>query len=406
MVSQFPDSTRRQIVSDAINTINNDIITFASQNGIAVFDSAAFASALIPKIDQNGYMNLAGELIDFFNDSDEPHHFILADHNHLGTVTGGLLANAHIELLNTFGLGIAIFSDEEMLINAGIDLQQSDITAPDVSITYPANGAQVVGMLSVDATASDNVAVAGVQFKLDGVNLGIEDTVSPFSTTWNTTQATNGTHILTAVARDAAGNTAISTAVTITVNNPVPDTTPPAVSISSPAYFATVSGTVTVSANASDNVAVTGVQFRLDGVNLGTEDTVSPFSTTWNTTQTTNGRHTLTAVARDAAGNTRTSSSRIVTVNNPIPDTTPPTVSISSPLNNATVAGSVAVSAAASDNVAVTGVQFRLDGVNLGIEDTVSPFSTTWNTTQAINGAHTLTAVARDASGILHLRPP
>ena len=87
-----------------------------------------------------------------------------------------------------------------------------------------------------------------------------------------------------------------------------PDTIPPTVSITAPANGATVSGTaVTVSATASDNVGVAGVQFKLDGANLGAEDTTAPYSVTWNTTTATNGSHTLTAVARDAAGNATTS---------------------------------------------------------------------------------------------------
>ena len=49
--------------------------------------------------------------------------------------------------------------------------------------------------------------------------LGAEDTASPYGVSWNTTTATNGTHTLTAVARDAAGNTTTSAAVSVTVNN-------------------------------------------------------------------------------------------------------------------------------------------------------------------------------------------
>src|SRR5205814_4305198 len=86
------------------------------------------------------------------------------------------------------------------------------------------------------------------------------------------------------------------------------DATPPAVSITAPASGATVSGSVTVSASASDNVGVAGVQFLVDGTNLGSEDTSSPYSASWNTTTVGNGSHTLTATARDAAGNRTTSS--------------------------------------------------------------------------------------------------
>jgi hypothetical protein len=95
-----------------------------------------------------------------------------------------------------------------------------DTLPPTVSITAPANSATVSGAsVTVSASASDNVGVGGVQFKLDGVNLGSEDTAAPYSTTWNTTGATNGTHTLTAVARDTYGNITTSSAVTVTVSN-------------------------------------------------------------------------------------------------------------------------------------------------------------------------------------------
>ncbi len=373
----------------------------------------------------------------------------------------------------------------------------NDTTPPTVAITSPASGAAVRGTIAVSANASDNVGVAGVQFKLDGANLGAEDTASPYSVSWNTTGASNGSHTLTAVARDAAGNTATSSAVTVTVDNTPPtvtinqaagqadptsaspinftavfsepvgdfsgadvtisgtaggtktvavsggpatynvavsgmttggtviasigaglvhdaagnantaststdntvtfsvaDTTPPTVAITSPASGAAVRGTITVSANASDNVGVAGVQFQLDGANLGAEDTASPYSVSWNTAGTSNGSHTLTAVARDAAGNTTTSSAVTVTVDNAAP-----TVAITSPANGAAVRGTIAVSANASDNVGVAGVQFQLDGANLGVEDTASPYSVSWSTTGTSDGSHTLTAVARDAAG-------
>ena len=73
--------------------------------------------------------------------------------------------------------------------------------------------------MTLTATASDNVGVAGVQFLLDNTPLTAEDTTSPYSVSWNTTTATNGTHLLTARARDTAGNTTTSAAVTVTVAN-------------------------------------------------------------------------------------------------------------------------------------------------------------------------------------------
>ena len=94
-----------------------------------------------------------------------------------------------------------------------------DVTRPTVSITAPASGASVSATVAVTASASDNVGVAGVQFRVDGVNLGGEITAAPYTTSWSTITAANGTHTLTAIARDAAGNTTTSAAVSVTVSN-------------------------------------------------------------------------------------------------------------------------------------------------------------------------------------------
>jgi hypothetical protein len=95
-----------------------------------------------------------------------------------------------------------------------------DTTPPTVAITAPANAATVYGSVTVTATAADNVAVAGVQFLLDGSPLGTEDTTAPYSASWSTPGTVQGAHVLTARARDAAGNQTTSAAVTVTVQQP------------------------------------------------------------------------------------------------------------------------------------------------------------------------------------------
>lgn len=94
-----------------------------------------------------------------------------------------------------------------------------DTEAPDVGITTPANNSTVDRTTTVMATATDNVAVAGVQFKIDGANLGAEDTQPPFTTDLFPSAYTNGFYTLTAVARDAAGNTGTSAGVTVFIDN-------------------------------------------------------------------------------------------------------------------------------------------------------------------------------------------
>jgi hypothetical protein len=241
----------------------------------------------------------------------------------------------------------------------------NDVTPPTVGVTAPAAGSNLRGTMDVTANASDNVGVVGVQFRVDGANLGAEDTAAPYAISWNTTTVTAGSHTLTAIARDAAGNVTTSAGVTVTVDNAAA----PTVTMTAPAAGSTVAGSITVSAGASDNIGVVGVQFRLDGANLGAEDTVAPYAISWNTTTVANASHTVTAIARDAAGNVTTSTGVTVTVDNALP-----TVTVVSPAGGASVSGSVTVTASASDNVGVAGVQFFLDGAPLGAEDTTAPY--------------------------------
>jgi alpha-mannosidase len=108
-------------------------------------------------------------------------------------------------------------------MNTAID-NAADTTKPVVNITSPTGGATVSSTITVSAAASDNVGVAGVQFTVDGANLGSEDTTSPYSVSWNTGSSQNGAHVLSAVVRDTAGNLGTAPNVSVTVNNEV---TPP-----------------------------------------------------------------------------------------------------------------------------------------------------------------------------------
>src|SRR5262249_43143784 len=147
----------------------------------------------------------------------------------------------------------------------------------------------------------------------------------------------------------------------------------------------------------TDNVGVVGVQFYLNGSDFGTEDITAPYTFSWNTYSVANGTYTLTAIARDAAGNYTTSSAATINVNN-TPDSELPIVSIVAPAAG-DVTGTITVKANASDNIAVAGVQFFLDGINLGTEDITSPYAISWNSATTTPGNHMLSARARDAAG-------
>jgi len=191
----------------------------------------------------------------------------------------------------------------------------SDTTPPSVNITSPSNGATVSGTVTIAASATDNVGVTKVEFYINNNKVG-EDTSSPYEYSWNTTGYSNGTYSLKAIAYDAAGNSAVDNDTSVTVSNSSSgDTTPPSVNITSPSNGATVSGTVTIAASATDNVGVTKVEFYINDNKVG-EDTSSPYEYSWNTTGYSNGTYSLKAIAYDAAGNSAVDNDTSVTVSN------------------------------------------------------------------------------------------
>ncbi len=97
-----------------------------------------------------------------------------------------------------------------------------DTQPPTVSITNPTSGQVVAGTIPVAANASDSVAVASVQFYLDGKPLGSAVTTPPYSVNWETTTATGGAHTLGARATDTSGNVGEAAAVPVNVQNPPP----------------------------------------------------------------------------------------------------------------------------------------------------------------------------------------
>jgi hypothetical protein len=266
-------------------------------------------------------------------------------------------------------------------------------TAPSAAVTYPTSGAKVRGTVSVTGTAFDAQGVANVQFKLDGANLGAADTTPPYSTSWNSATASDGSHTITAVATDTGNQTTTSSGVTFTVDNTAPVTT---ITSANPGSTTQTSASFTFDTTPAE----TGETYECQLDTGSWASCTSPKAYSGLAV----GSHTFNVRATDSTGNLdATPATQTWTVTSPA-DTTAPTVSITAPANNATVSGSnVSVTATAADTVGVAGVKFYLDQTppngQLGNEDTTSPYSTTLDTTTLANGSHTLRAVARDAAG-------
>lgn len=274
---------------------------------------------------------------------------------------------------------------------------QPDTESPIVRITTPTAGGTLAGNVTVIADATDNVGVAGVQFIVDGGNLGQEDTMAPYSVTWDTLAGSGELRVLSARARDAAGNTGIAPDVPVTVRN-IPS--PPS------------NLTATVRSATEIDLVWTNTATNATGVRIerSTTETV-PFVTVpgaSNLPPTTtafrdaglqpNTTYWYRVIAINAAGASNPSTPASATTLS-APDTQPPSVSIASPVPQSVLSGTITVRATATDNVGVIGVQFFLSGQNLGQEDTTPPYEIVWNTTTRPDGAYTFSARARDAAG-------
>ena len=191
-----------------------------------------------------------------------------------------------------------------------------DSVAPTAVINAPLGSSSVSGLVAVDVSAADNVGVARVELQVNGSTVASE-TAAPFGFSWNSASVANGMANLVAVAYDAAGNRGQSATVAVNVANTqvvtVTDTIAPSVQINNPVSGA-VAGNVAVSVNASDNSGAAGIsqQLLIDGVQVA-RSTGAALSYNWNTRKAKTGTHTVQAIARDAAGNTSTTSVSVTT---------------------------------------------------------------------------------------------
>ena len=185
-----------------------------------------------------------------------------------------------------------------------------DTVAPSVSILSPSAGTAVSGLVAIDAAAADNVGVAKVELWVNG-SLKATDTLQPYGFSWDTSTVANGQHSLVVRAVDGAGNSTNSAAVAVNVANSVTvDSQAPNVEFLSPTNGSVVSGSkAVINLAASDDSGAAGIQQTLyiNGKLVATT-TGATLKYSWSTRKYAAGSIGLTAVAKDAAGNTSTRS--------------------------------------------------------------------------------------------------
>lgn len=260
----------------------------------------------------------------------------------------------------------------------------NDFVAPTSEITEPANNSTVAGIVEIRANATDNQRVKRVDFYFDDRLIPSGITTPPYMVGWETRAWDEGEHILTARAYDDSDNIGVSAPVRVIVNNT------PTIAVTNPSNGATVGGPVNIRANVTYSTSpISKVEFFVDGVLRGT-DTSTPFSINWDSLNVSNGTRTLTAKATDTFNHSAVSPPITVTVQNL-------TTSLTSPASGSVLSGQVELTAIAPSATAVTKVEFY-DGATLIATDTSTPYSVVWDTREAANGSHNLTARGYDST--------
>ena len=198
-----------------------------------------------------------------------------------------------------------------------------------------------------------------------------------------------GDHFYYAVVTQDNGDQLWSAPVWVNQGLGTGDTTAPTVA----AAESGTSGTISVSATATDNVGVTRVEFYVDSALKGSV-AAAPYTLGLDSRTLTNATHTLVAKAYDAAGNAGSSVPVSFTINNPVVDTIPPTVTAS--VTGST--GTLSLVATATDNLAVTKVEFYVDSTLKG-SVAAAPYALGLDSRTLTNAAHTLVAKGYDAAG-------
>ncbi|MBI2039734.1 S8 family serine peptidase, partial [Candidatus Microgenomates bacterium] len=334
---------------------------------------------------------------------------------------------------NVIAVGATTASDGKATFsNTGPEL---DVVAPGQGI-YSTNSSGGYGAYSGTSYASPHVAALAALIMTANPGLTNQQVVDIITSTAKDlgTAGWDQTYGWGRIQADAALQKAITTTpqpsptpTPTPTSTPTPtpsDTTNPQTSITSPTDGATVSGTTTISASASDDASVSSVSLFIDGVFAG-EDTSSPYTYSWDTTKETNGNHTIQSKALDTSSNLGESTIITVNVNNPsppsptptatptstptatpvatvapeLPDTTPPTVSITYPTDGSNITGGskINITASAQDNVSVSKVEIYVNN-KLKCRDYASPYSCSWNVPAASGKTYQIQAKAYDSS--------
>jgi len=262
---------------------------------------------------------------------------------------------------------------------------------PSISLGSPKSWTFVRGTTAITASATSAVDPTTVSIAVDGTPLAV--TGPPWTATWDTNAAVDGSHVVTATVVDGRGKTATDSA-NVTVDN-----TPPSLALDAPAPGSFALGTLAAQATASDAYGIASVQFAIDGTPAGLPVTQPDSAGAYTysalldiSSLAAGSTHTLTAIAADNAGNTSTTAPVSFTVG-----AGPPAVAVTVPPDWTYGRGVTPVTVTVTGGQAPVAVRLSIDGTALPGTLTAAPYTWQWTTTSVADGTHLLTATATDA---------
>ncbi len=272
--------------------------------------------------------------------------------------------------------------------NTGNSVVTTAVTSPSSNASFTQGSAVTI---TASASSTNNATISNVEFIVDGVTVGSDNT-SPYS--YSTSTLSAGSHSISVKATDSNTKTATSSAVTITVTA----TSVVSASLTSPTNGSTANqgSNVTLTANASstNGASITKVEFIIDGVTVGSDNT-SPYS--YSTSTLAVGAHTLAVKATDSNNQTFTTGTSAITIT-AVNNTSVVSVTLSSPTATTYTVGTsvdVAATASSTNNATITKVEFYIDN-GLVNTDNASPYSFSTSTLAA--GTHSVYAKAYDSN--------
>lgn len=293
-----------------------------------------------------------------------------------------------------------------------IEFVKETTTPPQItSVSWSQNTAQENQTININANIS-NAEGKTITFDIYEDDIFFDDYITTITATVSQGKASAQWTVLYQLGDDIFGSdleyiikanieTSNMQSGTLIVSPPsTTDTTPPTVSITSPQNNSNASNAITITTNATDDIAVAKVDFIKDSeLTPFASDIVSPFQVTLNTISLINGAHTIQAKVYDTSGNEGISTPITINVNNTTTDTTPPTTSVTSLSNNEIVSGTITISTNTNDDTTIASVELLRDSSVLMLKTTTAPYSFILNTENLTNGAHTIYTRATDSAG-------